>query len=199
LIENEPQIGAVAIPYIEPKRANKILQSAPDNTTIWVTCHFIGTAHLLRRDKFLELGGYREDFVHQREESEYCLRIMDQGFFIALGRGDSIIHHESPRRDYSRMDYYGAKNLIKIVWSQVPMPYLPVHLIASILNTVGFAVRIRRPKQLLRGLANGLASIVSDHSMRNPVKPSTYRLYRQLIKGAPMSLADAKTTFSNKS
>jgi hypothetical protein len=38
---------------------------------------FIGFAHLVRRDVFLALGGYREDFVYLGEEKEFCLRLLD--------------------------------------------------------------------------------------------------------------------------
>ena len=44
-----------------------------------VVASFIGFAHLLRRDVFLELGGYREAFVFYGEEKEFCLRLLDAG------------------------------------------------------------------------------------------------------------------------
>jgi GT2 family glycosyltransferase len=43
---------------------------------------FIGFAHLLRRDVFLRLGGYRERFVFYGEEKEYCLRLLDRGLRV---------------------------------------------------------------------------------------------------------------------
>lgn len=41
---------------------------------------FIGFAHLLRRDVFLALGGYREAFVFYGEEKELCLRLIEAGY-----------------------------------------------------------------------------------------------------------------------
>ena len=40
---------------------------------------FIGFAHLLRRDVFLRLGGYRESFVFYGEEKDYCVRALAGG------------------------------------------------------------------------------------------------------------------------
>ena len=41
---------------------------------------FIGFAHLLRRDVFLALNGYREDFIYYGEEKDFCLRLLDAGY-----------------------------------------------------------------------------------------------------------------------
>ena len=61
---DDARIGAVAIPYIEPHKANRLMQKSPDSKTVWITDQFIGTAHAVRRDVFLKLGGYREALVH---------------------------------------------------------------------------------------------------------------------------------------
>ena len=73
----DPRIGAVAIPYIEPHKGNCLMQKAPDRQNAWITDRFIGTAHALRRDVFLKLGGYREHLVHQGEEGDYCIRMLE--------------------------------------------------------------------------------------------------------------------------
>ena len=73
---SHPRIGAVAIPYIEPHKANREMQRAPTGEDIWITASYIGTAHAVRRDVFLALGGYREHLVHQGEEGDFCLRML---------------------------------------------------------------------------------------------------------------------------
>ena len=54
---DDPRVGAVAIPYIEPTRPIAPWP-APSCDGIWVTGEFIGTAHAVRHDLFLQLGGY---------------------------------------------------------------------------------------------------------------------------------------------
>ena len=73
---SHPRIGAVAIPYIEPHKANKEMQRAPTREDVWITASYIGTAHVVRRDVFLALGGYREHLVHQGEEGDFCIRML---------------------------------------------------------------------------------------------------------------------------
>src|SRR5262245_46760837 len=79
------RVGAVAIPYIEPHKGNRLLQCAPSPDAIWVTDAFVGTAHAVRRDVFLQLGGYRESLVHQGEERDFCIRMLACGPIVRLG------------------------------------------------------------------------------------------------------------------
>src|SRR5438105_6701190 len=44
---NAPGVGAIAIPYIEPLKSNRLQQHAPSLDRIWVTDAFMGTAHAL--------------------------------------------------------------------------------------------------------------------------------------------------------
>ena len=62
------QIGAVAIPFIDVNRSSAVMQKAPRADSIFAAYSFIGTAHALRREVFLRLGGYRDALVHQGEE-----------------------------------------------------------------------------------------------------------------------------------
>jgi GT2 family glycosyltransferase len=53
---------------------------------------FIGFAHLLRRDVFLRLGGYRERFVFYGEEKDYCLRLLDDDRSVVYLPDALVIH-----------------------------------------------------------------------------------------------------------
>src|SRR5262245_26610395 len=105
---SHPRVAAIAIPYVEPHKSNQEFQKAPDSDTIWVTDSFRGTAHALRRDVFLELGGYREQTIHQGEEMDFCIRLLNNGYVVRLGLGDVIIHHEA-QRDLRRIAFYGRR------------------------------------------------------------------------------------------
>src|SRR5688572_29422087 len=67
---DHPRVAAVAIPYVEPRKSTVVLQQAPSAEGVFVTDDFIGTAHAVRKDVFLRLGGYREALVHQGEEMD---------------------------------------------------------------------------------------------------------------------------------
>ena len=174
-----PDIGAVAIPYIEPRKGAQVWQRAPGKEKIWIADAFVGTAHALRRDLFLQLGGYREQLIHQGEESDYCIRMYGAGHVVRLGAAGLIYHHESPRRDYRRMDFYGCRNSILFAWQNVPMPYLPIHLLMTTLNCLRWSMN--RPR--LRGLTTGYLAFFREK--RAPVSAEAYRRWRRLRKSGP--------------
>ena len=185
---SDERIGAVAMPYADVKRGPNVFQRAPAADGVYATDRFIGTAHALRRDVFLDVGGYREALVHQGEEGDYCVRMLEAGFIVRLGRADPIHHFESPRRDLRRMDYFGVRNAVLFVWQNVPSPYLWWHLPGLIVKLALFTLQPRRLASRLSGLAAGLRLIASTPRM--PVSKDTYRLARSLASHPQLLSAD---------
>jgi hypothetical protein len=178
-----PEIGAVAIPFINVcQNPDLIMQQAPDGSGVLICSSYIGTAHALRRDLFLRLGGYREALFHQGEEGDYCLRMLEAGFVVRLGRSDPIHHFESARRDFRRMDIYGRRNNVLFGWYNAPVRILPVYLAATTWNGILHGLRVGRPSVMMRGLGQGYRAIWQERKQRSPVSPAAFSLYRELIK-----------------
>lgn len=189
---SHPRVAVIAIPYVEPQRSKREFQKAPDADAIWVTESFRGTAHALRRDVFLKLGGYREQIIHQGEEMDFCIRLLNNGFVVRLGFGDVIIHHEFPKRDWRRMDFYGRRNDILFAWRNIPMPYLPAHLLATTFNGFTCALRTKRPSDMIRGILSAYWDCAPNWNWHKPVSRATYRLHRLLKKRGPKTLSDVE-------
>jgi GT2 family glycosyltransferase len=188
-----PRVAAIAIPYIEPHRSKEEFQKAPHADAIWVTDSFRGTSHALRRDVFLAVGGYREQIVHQGEETDFCIRLLNNGYVVRLGLGDAINHHELQRRDWRRMDFYGRRNDIMFAWRNVPMPYLPAHLLATTFNGLRCAFNKKDPTDMMQGVLAGYSNIVSGGCSHQPVSKGIYRLHRLLKKHGPTMIADIES------
>jgi glycosyltransferase involved in cell wall biosynthesis len=182
------RIGAVTIPYIDVKRSSEVRQQAPEDDDIYCTFAFRGTAHALRRDLFLELRGYRKHLIHQGEEMDYCIRMLDAGYVVKLGRSDIIKHYESPKRSFERMDFYGSRNDVLFGWHNVPSSILPLYFSLSILNTFRTAIQIGRTRDLVMGRLAGFRDCIRYSDERQPVALSTYRLYRWLRREGPMKI-----------
>jgi glycosyltransferase involved in cell wall biosynthesis len=185
---DHPRIGAVAIPFINVKQDSTIRQAAPDKTGTHLAASYIGTAHALRRDVFLRLGGYRGCMVHQGEEIDYCIRMLDGGYVVRLGRADPIHHFESPRRDFRRMDLYGRRNDILFAFWNVPLSRLPLHLLATTFNGIRFGIRSGRPMRHAQGILNGYLSTFKFRNERRPVSLQTYKLLRRLKNSGSIPL-----------
>ena len=184
-------IGAVAIPFVDVNREpNVVRQLAPDCAQRHIGPSFIGTAHALRRDVFLKLGGYRESLFHQGEESDYCLRMLAAGYVVRLGRSDVIFHFESPRRDFARMDLYGRRNNVLFAWHHVPWRFLPLYLAATTWNGLRHGMRVGRTWQMVKGLCQGYGAIWKERHQRSPVPTAVFKLYRELVKRNVIPLSE---------
>lgn len=176
-----PQVGAVGIPFINVRKDQALVhQRAPDDGKIHVSHAFVGAAHALRREVFLKLGGYREPLFYMGEEGDYCVRMLNAGYVTRVGRADPIHHHESPSRVSWRADYHGRRNDVLFAWQNVPTPELPRQLLGTTVKGAMFGFKVRRPWQMLRGLASGYLACASGSVTRQPVSGSVYRLYRRL-------------------
>lgn len=185
------RVAAVAIPHVDVNRADgKLAQTAPKTGEVWVTATFVGTAYAIRRDVFLSLGGFREEFLHQGEEADLCLRLLDAGWWCRAGRADEIHHFESPHRDITRMEVNGRKNELLHVWSNVPWPWTALYMLAYVAKGIRHGFRVGRPGNHARGIAKGLAAIVRDDVPRSPVRHRTLRLDRRLRRSGRLPLRE---------
>lgn len=194
-----PLVGAVAIPFVDVhQNPDLVRQSAPLEEGGFVIASYIGTAHALRRDLFLQLGGYREQLFHQGEESDYCVRMLDAGYVVKIGRSDVIFHYESPKRDHTRWHLYGRRNNILFAWHNAPVPYLPFMLAGTFFNGIRHGIRMKRPMTMLKGLLMGVAAIPGEWKKRRPVRSFTFSLYRKLVKMSPLLMEELLACISKR-
>jgi glycosyltransferase involved in cell wall biosynthesis len=179
---DDPRIAAVAIPFIDVNGLEIVRQRAPQPNGAYVTSSFFGGMVAFRRRVFTSLGGYRSSLIHQFEEADLAIRLLDAGYVIRLGLSDPIHHFVSPIRDRRRMGIYGARNNVLFAWQNVPTPYLLPHILGTSGNSLlaSFRKSHRRPDWTLIGLLYGYAGCVARPGARRPVRVSTYRLSREL-------------------
>ncbi|NNM86107.1 MAG: glycosyltransferase family 2 protein [Phycisphaerales bacterium] len=177
-----PRVGAVAIPFIDVRVSEEVRQRAPASGEPYVSAHFIGTAHAIRRDVFFEVGQYREFFEHQCEEPDFCRRMLGHGYVVKLGSSDVIHHFYSPKRDLRRLHYYHTRNNILLTWCTVPWPAVLWRLSRSILGNSVLAAWGSDRLSRFRGLAAGVNGIWRFRGQRTPIPQPCYRLLRMLVE-----------------
>ena len=185
---DHPRVGAVAIPFVDVHRGPAVHQRAPSSNGIFAAYSFIGTAHALRRDVFLALAGYREILVHQGEEEDYCLRMLNAGWITRCGCADPILHFESPRRSLARMDYFGARNKVLYAWQNVPFPQVAPHLAGTTVKTLAYSLPPARLWTRLRGVLAAYLLCAGARVRRQPVPKSVYQLSQELKRRQALPL-----------
>jgi glycosyltransferase involved in cell wall biosynthesis len=193
---DSPEVGAVAIPFINVNQDTRVRQSVADAAETHAIFAYIGTAHAIRRDVFLAIGGYRALFFHQGEEMDLCIRMLDKGLFVRVGRADPIHHFESPRRDNRRIPIYGRRNDILFTALNVPFLFLPIHMAATSFNGLRAGLRRGHVMWSLEGLARGYVTALCHLRDRRPVSWRTYRDFR-LLKRREMAPVSALSRFRN--
>ena len=184
LMEADTRVGAIAFAQCDGggQRWNDGMQPARSRTTCRVPA-FIGFAHLVRRDVFLALGGYRESFEFYGEEKDYCLRLIDAGYRTVY-LPDALVIHEPDRAGRSQQRYlrYVTRNdcltalynepLNRLVW------LLPARL--ALYFKMRRAWNIKDPwgwAWIVRELVAHASVIVRD---RRPVSRATIATWKRL-------------------
>jgi glycosyltransferase involved in cell wall biosynthesis len=177
---DDPRVGAVAIPYIDTKIGPAILHQPPESSGVWVTSGYTGTAAAWRKDIFLALGGYSELVLHMSEERDFCVRLLDAGFVIKLGRADLIRHYQSPVRPLRWNRMMQRRNDLIHTISNVPFPEVLPHFVGTILSGLIFGIRNRCVAETIAGYFEFLRVFKAAIKSRDPVSRQTYHLFREL-------------------
>lgn len=141
---------------------------------------FVGCSHLLDRQRFLGLGGYREELIHQGEENEIAVRAFQQGMYCRRFAGLQVTHMATNvGRSFYRMDYYGGRN--QLLWNDWYLP--PEQKIAKQGRTVAsrlYFFATTRRMGYLRGCLAGLKDISRFTAYRQPLTSEQYRVWQAL-------------------
>jgi glycosyltransferase involved in cell wall biosynthesis len=193
-----PRVGAVMVPFHncgpDDKDPGRLMTAmAPDDGRVYVTNTFVGTAYAVRRDVFLQLGGFREILYHWAEETEFCQRLLGAGWVVRVGTRPSIRHYPGAvAGKYSRrVNRFIARNRLLTVWLNAPTAYLPPLWFAQHLMAVRDVVR--RPSEAaatVEGVAMAYGSAARTWSLRRPLPTRAFRLWLQLRKRQSVNLAE---------
>lgn len=186
VLEADPRIGGVAFAQAEADGRPWPARMQPGRSDVpSVVPSFIGFAHLLRRDLFLSLGGYRERLMFYGEEKDYCVRLMDAGYRVVFLPDALVAHIVDPAgRSQSRYVRFVIRNDLLTSFHTEPLA----------LAIAGVPVRLWRYTRMARsvpgGDRGGLWWIVSDvwrawpdiRRTRKPVAWATIREWRRLAR-----------------
>jgi GT2 family glycosyltransferase len=128
-----------------PQRTDEFPESL--NVRDFGTPHFVGTymscACAVRRNAFLEVGGYDAHFFHHMyEEPDFALRCVSAGWQARFEPAVTVRHHYSPaNRSEIRRHHQHARNELWSVFMRCPMPQLFAVALFRVVRQFGYALR----------------------------------------------------------
>lgn len=182
IMADDGKIAAVAIPFIEPlsRRSLSSQRAGPPPAPFAQLRSYVGCAHAVRTEAALGVGGYREFFIHQREEPDLCLRMLNAGWRIVYGDSAPIVHMVSPKRDAHRVSHYGARNSVLCDTLNVPFPDLLARLVRTPIGVMCYRFSWSDAPNRIRALASGWLETIRRLNERRPVSHLTYRTFVKL-------------------
>ena len=144
---------------------------------------FIGFAHLLRRDIFLQLGGYRERFVFYGEEKDYCLRLLDHQHAVVYLPDALVMHAQdaSGRTPQRYLRYVTRNDCLNALYNE---PFRRVVWLLPARVALYFRMRQRWKVSDPAGLRWVLKEVVANAGAawreRKPVSRRTHEMWRRL-------------------
>jgi GT2 family glycosyltransferase len=142
--------------------------------------YYIGCGHLLKRELFLHLGGYADNWIYG-EEPEFCLRALHQGYQVYLYPHVVIRHNCTPvARNLRRTARYYIRNEALVGLRYFPFPYSFLRYC----NTL--PAILRNPKwnpqwpSLIRGWVEALWCAVRWRHLRHPLSLEEFRAWKKL-------------------
>jgi GT2 family glycosyltransferase len=157
---------------------------------------FIGFAHLISRNIFLSLGGYRESFVFYGEEKEYCLRLLDRGFRVVYLPDALVVHAQDAagRMPQRYLRYVTRNDCLHAIYNE-PL-WRAVWLVPARLGLY-FRMRSRWGIDDPRGvnwiLSERAANAATALRSRKPVSRRTRAMWRRLRDGSAPYLPSEAT------
>jgi GT2 family glycosyltransferase len=176
-LESHPSVAALAL-HVVQRDENIPAAETPEEP--FPVQYFIGCGHLLRREQFLELGGYLDRLHYFGEEIDFCLKALLQGSSIYAYPAVVIRHNRTPvARNLAKAVRYYIRNQAIIGLLYFPFPFF-------ILRALNCLTLLRNPQwnhhpaSLLLGWLEALICGISWRSLRRPLSLAEFRAWKKL-------------------
>lgn len=151
-------------------------------------------AALYRRDAFLEVNGFDEDYFCYFEDVDLAFRLRLAGH-RCLYVPDAVVYHAGFATTGRQSDfavYYGQRNLVWTFFKDMPLPlllcYLPQHIFLNAVIIVWFSLR-GQTRVILKAIRDGMLGIPRIWGKRRNVqalrKIDILQLRKLMSKGFP--------------
>jgi len=154
-----------------------------NNEKVCILNNFVGCATAIKKNAFIECGGFPDDFFRQAEEVALSLYIIDKGYTIVYEPKSIMFHQPSPiERLPVQFCYYQLRNSIRIGYRQVPFPFWPGKIISQLWHAIRLSVMHRNFLLAIKVYGRSILDLHLLFSERNPIHRKTFKQFRKINK-----------------
>jgi GT2 family glycosyltransferase len=177
-----PGVAAVSIPHINiVGNVEQPFDQVPIDGTVPM---FIGCAYLVRRDVFLQMGRFRDIFIRQGEEDDFCLRLANASLRIARLDQYGVIHRPSPVRNEEMIRFYRVRNRLLLAFFNFNYAIFVFFAAREAMLLLSAILRGNSAIPEIRGYWHGLVDGIQNYSQRRAIPFSVVREYTRRKKEA---------------
>jgi GT2 family glycosyltransferase len=184
--EADPTLAVLSMRVVNPAGGRgarwhvpRLLAGNPARSSV-VTV-FLGGASAIRRDAFVEVGGYPADFFYGHEETDLAWRMQDLGWRLEYDGTARMYHHSMPNARYDSFRRRDGRNRVLLARRNLPWPLAMVYL------TDWMALNVARERGRLGSLRPWFGGFVEgwrmDAGQRRPISLRT--AWRMTKAGRP--------------
>ena len=129
----DPGLGVLSFRVVDPEggpgarwHVPRLRAGDPERSSV-VTV-FLGGASAIRREAFLQAGGYPALFFYGHEESDLAWRLQDRGYRIEYDANVRMCHHAMPNARYDSFRRRDGRNRVLLVRRNLPWPFAVCYL-----------------------------------------------------------------------
>jgi GT2 family glycosyltransferase len=142
---------------------------------------YIGCAHLIRREAFLRLGGYREELEQMCEEFEFAVRAWKHGSSVYAYPGISVRHARSlVNRNAERLNRLLTRNDLWIAAWHYPFAYCVLSFLKRLPSQLLNPTHRKYWRAVLSGYWAALCTLPTLLRKRAPLSWAQQRAWRLL-------------------
>jgi GT2 family glycosyltransferase len=134
---------------------------------------FLAGASVLRKQAFLDSGGFEPNFFIGDEEALLTLDLVAKGWKIVYADQLTVHHYPSNQRDNHGRGKYSIRNALWVAWLRLPF-------VLAIKQSLRILRAAHRNKLLLSGLLSAIRALPWIISRRRVIPANVVQLYRMV-------------------
>ena len=168
-------IAAVSIPHVNiiDKSRHVFDQSQTDG----VVPIFIGCAYLVKRKIFIEIGGFRDVFIRQGEEDDFCLRLASLDLLIARLDRFGVTHYPSPVRNDEIIRFFRVRNRLLMAFFNFKIEILLLFVAREFILLIKDIILRKALKPEIIGYVRGVVDGCNNFTKRKSISNSVVLRY----------------------